>query len=69
VAQGRATYSDLPGSAAQNFSLSFCVLLVSVRSGSLMEHRSFAGSPSVIFLCQEPSFRTGVLCVGAEVLQ
>ena len=30
-----------------------------------MEHRSFSGSPSVIFLCQEPSFRTGVLCVGA----
>jgi hypothetical protein len=30
-----------------------------------MEHRSLAGSPSVIFLRQEPSFRTGVLCAGA----
>jgi hypothetical protein len=30
-----------------------------------MEHRSFGGSPSVIFLCQEPSFTMGVLCVNA----
>jgi hypothetical protein len=30
-----------------------------------MEHRSFAGSPSVIILCQEPSFKRGGRCVGA----
>jgi hypothetical protein len=40
-----------------------------------MEHRAFLGSPSVIFLCQEPSFTAGVFALAhssiyrAEVLQ